>query len=138
MMGRKVAGSIVAFVLSAGVFAAAPAGASTCTDEASFVRMLNAERTSRGLAALQVRSDLTAYARRHSAKMASARTIFHSTSSSLGSIDGWSEIGENVGTGPTVGDIHRAFMASSSHRRNILYSRYNQVGIGVAIAEGKI
>lgn len=107
---------------------AAPANAST---ESNFVSLVNQERTSRGLRAEQVASDVVAVARRHSARMAAEGRIWHNPS--LGSqVSNWEEVGENVGRGPSVEKIHSAFMASASHRANILERNDNIIGVGVA------
>jgi len=68
--------------------------------------------------------------------MAAAGSIFHSRS--FDAIGGWTIVGENVGTGSTVAAIQDAFMNSLHHRENILYTKYNQVGVGVAMAGGKL
>lgn len=130
MVGRRIAIYMVLGALVAGVLGGAPASAAA-TDEAGFVRLINAERTSRGLGALAVRADLTDVARRHAAKMAASGEIYHNDSLSS-QVKGWKQIGENVGTGPRVADIHQAFMDSAPHRSNILHAAYNQIGVGVA------
>ncbi|MFA5891819.1 MAG: CAP domain-containing protein [Actinomycetota bacterium] len=104
------------------------------TDEAGFVTKINTARRASGLRALTAKSDLAAVARRHSADMAKAGTISHNKSL-MSEVRGWREIGENVGMGPDVETLHEAFMSSSSHRANILGASYNEVGIGVAIAD---
>lgn len=124
------------FVVMSGVAAAPPAMASS--DEGTFVRLLNAERTSRGLRALSTQSDLTAVARRHAARMAASNAIFHNTAVAS-QVRDWKVIAENVGRGRRVVAIHDGFMGSSVHRSNILYPGFNQIGVGVAYGDdGKI
>jgi uncharacterized protein YkwD len=154
-MGKRFAsGALVVSMLVAGILtiAAGPASASTATDESHFVSLINYERTSDtrswscgragGLNSLSVRSDLVAVARKHSQQMAAKGTIWHD-SSTWNSVSGWSEYGENVGMGPSdisdpVGNLHTAFMNSSEHCQNILWSHtnptFNQVGVGVVIS----
>ena len=62
--------------------------------------------------------------------MAARRSIYHD-SNLTSEVRGWRAIGENVGRGPTVSAVHRAFMSSSSHRAHILSGRYKQIGTGV-------
>lgn len=124
--------SFTTLVLSAGV-----AHASTATDEAKFVSLINQERSSRGLRTLVVKSDLVSVARKHSADMAAKGTIWHGDSTPY-KISGWTIYGENVGMGPTVADLHRAFMDSPDHRANILEKAFNQIGVGVVIKDGTI
>src|SRR5205814_1151597 len=47
-----------------------------------------------------------------------------------------SSLGENVGMGQNVDQIHQAFMNSEHHRENILDAGFNQVGIGVIVVDG--
>jgi uncharacterized protein YkwD len=44
----------------------------------------------------------------------------------------WCSLGENVGMGPSVDTIERAYMNSPGHRANILATRWNGVGVGYA------
>lgn len=129
-MTRRIAAFAVLAMTSvlASVVLAAPANASG--DESAFVSLVNRERTSRGLNALQVASDLVAVARRHSARMASQGRIYHNPN--LGSeVSDWEEVGENVGRGRSVSKIHAAFMDSPAHRANILERGDNRIGVGV-------
>ncbi len=107
-----------------------PIASALSSNESRLVTLVNAERAERGLGKLSIASDLVSIAHRHSAEMASRRSIYHD-SSLTSEVRGWRAIGENVGRGPTVSSVHRAFMASSSHRAHILGSRYKQIGTGV-------
>ncbi len=104
--------------------------------EGSFLASMNAERAARGLAPLEMYWDLRDDARAHSATMQAEDTLRHNPG--LGSVtSGWITLGENVGVGPDVATIQSAFMASATHRGNIL-GDYNYVGIGTAEAGGKM
>lgn len=128
-MLRKLAVLVLAPVLFLGVAAATQASAAGDAHAGSFVAKANAERTSRGLRALVVKSDLTAVAARHSARMASQSKLYHNPS--LGSeVSGWQVVGENVGNGGSVESIHTALMNSPAHRANILATEYTEIGIG--------
>ena len=140
-MGKRFVSGVILSTLVAGMItiSAGVASAANATDEARFVSLINHERTSRGLNALEVRSDLVAVARRKSDQMAAKGTIWHD-SSTWNSVSGWQAYGENVGMGPNdisdpVGNLHQAFMNSPEHRQNILYPTFNQVGIGVTIKD---
>lgn len=136
-MRRGLGSAILVAALTAAGVGLVPAAAHASSAESEFVSLINQARASRGLSSLSVRSDLTSAARKQSGAMASAGSLFHS--SSLGSgISGWTKIGENVGTGSTVDKIHDAFMGSSGHRANILESDFNQVGVGVVEKSGTI
>lgn len=52
-----------------------------------------------------------------------------------GAPGGWCAAGENVGRsqdGGTLAALHRAFVASSSHRQNLLRRNWTDLGVGVA------
>lgn len=122
--------SVLLAMLLSVLVVAAPAEASA---DSEFVSRINGARSSRGLRAYAVRSDLSAVARRHAARMAAQRRMYHNPS--LGSeVSGWSAIAENVGRGPDVSSIHNAFMSSASHRANILSTSFTEVGVGTARA----
>ncbi len=118
-----------------GLVPSLPAAAETAAGaEAAFVELINSERSSSGAGRLAADPELTAAARGHAARMRDAGRISHSPD--LASVTtGWQLLGENVGVGPSSGTIHAAFMASTSHRANVLDRRYTHVGIGV-VAEG--
>jgi hypothetical protein len=101
--------------------------------ESQIVSLINAERTSRGLRALSVEGRLTSIARTHAGTMAAAGTIFHNQAF-MGMIDELdaSMLAENVGMACGVQQVHDAFMASASHRENILTGALTHVGLGAA------
>jgi hypothetical protein len=100
--------------------------------EAQFIDLINTERTSRGLNPLAVDPDLTAGARMQASAIRDAGRLFHNPD--LGSVTtGWSWIGENVGYGYDIANLHNAFMNSSGHRANILKSGATHIGLGVVV-----
>ena len=126
-MIRRTAALITTILLTTAALAT-PAFASG-GEEASFVSLINTERANRGLGSLDVYWDLVDDARIHSNVMRDADDLFHSTN--LANVtSGWAALGENVGVGPTVGDLHTAFMNSTGHRDNIL-GDWDSVGVGV-------
>jgi hypothetical protein len=114
------------------VVAAPTAFASSYTFESQFVAKLNAARQAAGLQPYSVAADLTSVARSHSARMASSNSLYHNPSLTS-DVSNWQAVGENVGTGPNVDDIHTAFMNSPDHRANILDHDFTQVGVGVSV-----
>src|SRR5690606_38745741 len=50
--------------------------------------------------------------------------------------EGLRRLGENVGRNGSIDGIHRAFMSSTGHRRNILNPDYDAVGVGVMWKSG--
>ena len=114
-------------VTVAGVGFAGIAGASA-SDESSTASLINAERTSRGMNALEIYWDLTDDARAWTAVMIADGSISHNPNLA-GVTSGWSSLGENVGVGPNVDRLHTAFMASAGHKANIL-GDFNYIGVG--------
>jgi uncharacterized protein YkwD len=140
---RGVARLVVAAVaLGAGtvVTAVAPDAAyadSAYSMESQFVAKMNAARQSAGLRPYSVAYDLTSVARQHSQAMASRQTLYHNPTLTS-DVHNWQAVGENVGDGPTVSDIHTAFMNSPEHRANILDHDFTQVGVGVSVDKNGI
>ncbi|MBW3588131.1 MAG: CAP domain-containing protein [Actinobacteria bacterium] len=97
--------------------------------------LINSSRQSAGLAGVSGDSSLNSIAQRHAERMAAEGRIFHSSFSGTSDANSW---GENVGRGPDVDSVHRAFMSSSTHRGNILNKTFTHVGIGVAAYSGGV
>lgn len=102
------------------------APASGVTPERQVLRLINAERQH----PLELRARMSSFAEHHAGRMARAGHIFHSDLS-FHKPPGWGLGAENVGVGTTIAGLHRAFMASREHRRNILNRTFEWVGIGV-------
>ena len=128
---RRLLGVVVA-VTSVAILTPSPVAA-----DASFI---NSQRASAGLAPMSSHSGLAGVAARHSAEMASAGKLFHSSNlgTKVSSVLAWQGVGENVGVGASMSDVNSMFMSSAAHRANIL-GNYNLVGIGTATgADGRI
>lgn len=119
---------------------AAPTATATSA-EGEFLTRLNTERQKAGLSLLVSDTKLAPTSRSWSSNMASRNTLSHDPN--LAAIAGqvepaWRSVGENVGIGYSVLQLHDAFMASTGHRANIMKPSYNRVGIGVAMQGTKI
>jgi hypothetical protein len=132
----RIAVAVVAMV--AGVFgsltlASAPANAEdSARNASSFVSLINGLRTSRGLAPLAIDGALAGSAQSWASHMASTNTLAHDPN--LGSaVSGWTSIGENVGSGPSVNNIWNAFVASPTHLHNLLNPNFTHVGVGYLV-----
>jgi uncharacterized protein YkwD len=113
------------------------ATAATTSTEGRLLEMINRTRASRGLASLTVRDDLIGMARRHSAKMARRRLMFHHGCLSCRFPSGsWRALAENVGYGPGLRGIHRMMMRSAAHRQNLL-GGFDEIGVGVVRKGGR-
>jgi len=137
---RVVAAWLAVFAAFTGfALQAAPAAhADTGADEALFLSLTNATRAAQGLQPLATDGQLTSIARDWSAHMAAAGGISHNPNLQGQVTAAWTQLGENVGEGPTVAMIQDAFMNSVHHRENILNGAYNYVGIGVVDGGGII
>jgi len=114
---------------------AAPAAAGL-TVEANLVQRINNARARNGLPPVALRGRLSDYARRQSARMADARSLFHTASFSA--ICCWSSIAENVGVAGSARQVHLNFLASPGHRANILDPGKREVGVGVVRSGGRL
>lgn len=127
----------VTTIAAVAMFAESMAFADTASDEDHFVQLINASRAAAGLAPLSVDGQLVSNARNHSAEMAAQGTIFHNAALASQITGNWVALGENVGVGPTVDDLHAAFMNSAGHRANIL-GDYDRVGVGEVLSGSTI
>lgn len=124
-----VVSGVTASVVESGVATADPVG-----DEGSFVAKLNEFRGARGLRPLAVRADLQEVARSWSRVMLGRNDIAHNPDLAVQAPGDWDRLGENVGVGVTVQDIHDAFVASPTHLRQMVDDRFDSVGVGVLAA----
>jgi len=137
LLVRLVATATAAVALTAVLVggATAPAGASDDSDEWEFVCRINEERVTNGRDALRVTPGLRSVARSWSDVMGAFQTLAHNPNLA-GQVKGgvtqyWRRLGENVGAGFSVASLHAAFMASQSHRDNILDHDFQYIGVGV-------
>ena len=100
---------------------------------------INKERIERDKRRLRLSDRLSRMARNHSREMAEGRrVVYHSCLSCKLRSYSYRIAGENVGAASRLRAVHRAFMRSRPHRRNILRSGYRRVGVGVVKAHGKL
>jgi|688.fasta_scaffold85009_6 uncharacterized protein YkwD len=93
------------------------------TPEMQVVRMVNCERSRRGLPPLSVSPKLMAVSEGWSATQANRHRMYHSRNG----------YGENVAVGQrSPSEVQHAWMNSRGHRNNILNTRYTQIGVGLA------
>jgi uncharacterized protein YkwD len=110
----------------------APATASAiATPERRALKLVNASRERHDRADVAIRARLMRYAEHHARVMARKKRLFHSPLS----LDGFAALGECVGFGGSVLEVHKAFMRSPDHR-GIILGRWGWVGIGVASRNG--
>jgi uncharacterized protein YkwD len=116
------------------------AGTTLTSSEQEMASYINSARSARGISVMKKSAGLTDISRTHSRNMIRRGYIYHRTSSQL-RYDlrsyRWSVAGENVGRATSVRAVFDAFMRSSSHRSNILYSKYKWVGVGIVWSGGR-
>lgn len=107
--------------------------------EKEMLRLVNEERTQRGIPELVMDETLREVARQHSVDMFQRGYFGHLDPEGNTPFDRMLEggvsfinAGENVAVAPTVSIAHQGLMDSPGHRENILQSQYRRVGIGAA------
>ena len=133
-MCMAMTATLVSLVVPAPAGAAVDAGAV----ESAFVAKINALRASKGLGQLRVDDELTAVGRAWAAKMAAAGDISHNPRFQNQVTADWVKLGENVGMGPELDKLFRAFVASPTHYKNLVDGDFTRVGVGVVLAGGTI
>lgn len=123
-------------LLTAPTAEAAPASARRheSGSASQFVSSINAERSSRGLAQLAVQSPIAATSCSWNHHMRDNATLAHDPNlvgAANQAAPTWQHVGENVGVGFNIGELHAAFMNSPGHRKNILDPTYTHIGVCV-------
>lgn len=110
-------------------------------DEASeknMIDLVNLERTSKGLKALVLDTNLRSIARAYSDDMFKRGYFSHYSKEGFSVADRLIQagidflvVGENLAYAPSIESAHKGLMNSEGHRANILSTDYHKVGIGV-------
>ncbi|MFP5328340.1 MAG: CAP domain-containing protein [Acidimicrobiia bacterium] len=130
--------TLVAVVMAAVVPLATPAMAdrsNPAADEQAFVAKINQLRAEKGLRPLAVDGELTTIGRRWAGKMAAAGQISHNKNFPNEVTQDWEKLGENVGVGSNVDELHDAFVKSPAHFRNLVDKDFTHIGVGVVYTE---
>jgi uncharacterized protein YkwD len=109
--------------------------------ERAFLKKVNATRARHGRRPLTLDKQLSFVARHHTWSMKSNGYLFHTSFSQFNRwVTRWRDVGENVGVGPSVKSIYRAFLRSPEHYANIMGApaRYNHIGVGVVKSHGRV
>lgn len=141
MLRRKITISLLVVAVlatgtvSSGVRAAEP----RLSKRARMLELLNQARRSHGLPVFRLNLELSAFAWRHSKRMAERNQLFH-TADLYGAVRAWSPStwGENVGVARWLKRVRTLWMHSGGHRDNILNPRFRRIGIGVVRARGLV
>lgn len=98
---------------------------------------VNAERGSRGIHKLYEDPSATEKAQAWADHLAATGKLAHSHLPS-GIAPGYTALGEIVGVGDSIAQVHQTYMGSSSHRAKILDRRWTTAGVGVAESGGRV
>jgi uncharacterized protein YkwD len=111
--------------------------------EDQLIRMLNQERTKRGMQPLAMDERLRNAARQHSLRMADKHLLSHGFSGEpelpqrlASSGIRFDRSGENVAFGSSVQQVQQGLMKSPPHRENMLSPDFGAVGVGVVLRDG--
>ncbi len=108
--------------------------------EAEVARLVNVERSKKGLPALKMNWELSRVARYKSQDFIKKNYFAHQSPTYGSPFDmmenfgvRFTAAGENIAKGqPTPAAVMNSWMNSAGHRGNILGANYNQIGVGVA------
>jgi uncharacterized protein YkwD len=127
---------VIALAGSLAIMSLPSAGASTesCwksrSKEKSMAKKINKARSKNGEHKLGLDPELSLVARRNSRRMAKKEVLVH-TSNLGGKVTHWKLLGENIGYGVSVNQLHSMFMNSEVHKDNILNEPFRHIGVGV-------
>ena len=120
---------VAAFLMAITVLVLAPTVSASASESGSIHSFLNQARAAAGLAPLTRNAPLDQVAANWANQLAASGQLAHNPGYSAQIPGGWTNAGENVAQGqPTGAAMHDAWMASSSHRANIL-GAFTDVGI---------
>jgi uncharacterized protein YkwD len=120
-------------------------------EELQFLELCNQERAAKGLNRLTLDLTLTRVAREHSSEMRDKSYFNHESPTvtlktpldrylhACSHRPGYACVGENL-FWATIVDVkrgHKAFMDSPTHRENILFPRYERMGVGIVKRNGE-
>lgn len=100
---------------------------STPADRNEVIAAVNASRKAAGLRPLMENVTLDRKADAWAQRLRDVCSLSHSTLSD-GAPDDWMKLGENVGYGGTIAQVHDAYMKSPGHRANILDPSFTAMG----------
>ena len=102
-------------------------------NQTRMVDLVNASRRGTGRSAMVANQTAADKAQAWAAHMARTGVVEHTGGGSRVNTSGlprWCSVGENVGRGSSIDDVHARWMRSSPHKSNIL-GNYDRIGTGV-------
>jgi uncharacterized protein YkwD len=98
-------------------------------NDRKMAKKVNKARSSHDKSKVKLDPELSRVARRHSKSMAKSEELVH-TKNLGGKVTKWKSLGENIGYGDSINQLHTMFMNSEVHKDNILKSEFRYVGVG--------
>jgi uncharacterized protein YkwD len=121
--------SIVALTTLAPTAAVGNACWSFKANDRKMAKKVNKARANKGKKNVTLDPELSKIARRHSKSMGEKNELVH-TKNLGGKVTKWKSLGENIGYGDSVNQLHKMFMNSEVHKDNILKSEFRYIGVG--------
>jgi hypothetical protein len=116
---------------------ATPARAGALPPERELLNLTNAARARVGAAPLSLDSELGPIAQRWAGQMTTLGRLLHNPNLAR-ECQNWQRLAENIGVGPDIAGIQRAFENSAVHYRNMINPELQTVGVGVVAANGAL
>jgi uncharacterized protein YkwD len=101
--------------------------------EKKLASMINRTRFTRGVKRIALNAELSRIARAHSRKMARHETLYHSNLKRMANNGDYVALAENVGMAYSVKQMHRLFMKSDGHRKNMMKPYWTDMGVGIFV-----
>jgi hypothetical protein len=133
---RKLSAAVIGIMLFASVIALGQINRAEAADggaESAFVAEINTLRAAHGVGPLRVYGELVGVARSWTDHMVADGGISHNGNLAGQVSAPWVKLGENVGVGPSVDSLMKAFIASPGHYKNLVDPAFNYIGVGVTI-----
>ncbi len=118
--------------LAVGMSIAIPVARADGDERGEMLQLINNARGVAGRAPLTLDEALSASACAWSDQWEDTGVLSHDPNLSTtagAAVPGWRKLGENLGVGASVGDLHAALMASPTHQANLLDPQFSKVGI---------
>lgn len=124
LRARRALAGVAAILAVCGVTAGCE---STQAERNHVIQLVNQSRAAHGLRPLTDNVTLDVKADRWAQRLRDTCSLSHSRLSD-GAPKEWRKLGENVGYGGSIGQIHEAYLNSPGHRANIMDPAYNSMG----------
>ncbi len=125
----RIVVALTALVLPVLTLAAAPARADAQSD---FLGWVNGLRSGVLAPALTADVNFNSVAQQWAAHLAATGVLAHNPTLSSQAPQGWTKMGENIGSGYSLTAVYNALVASPDHYANMVDTAYNRTGVGVA------